>query len=673
MKNYSIKLRHLLPILFAVFIVIPLLALGTISYTVSSSTIENKLKGSLEQSLQASQSSFQQTFQTMESTLNTIASNRLFLNAAGDDTGNRDISFLLDSTARYNSKINNMYFVPMTGAGISVLKPETLESNPQQLDWFQQAADSKTRIIWLDPHKSSFTGDNVLSALKEVRNQEDQVVGIIGLDMEVYQVSEATFDIKIGSTGYLMIVDRDGLILSHPDFSRLGEKIQDASLLERFNQNETDELTYKNEAGESFLYKYATFSKMKWKFVGVIPDAELKEDSHQMLLLTVGVIVVCVLIGMVIAYLVSRMISRPIEEQMNLLSRLEQGDLTVRSTRTSTITEIANLSASFNRMVERFADLLTKSKATAGIVKSSSKDLAMQSDTTKQIVDQVVTAIGEIVHGTGAQAEETAEGLELARTLAQEIEVVDQSCGTLIESSNRVEELCAEGQGAVTGLKDKSKESSRIIAEVTTAIHDLSARIQEIHSFIGSITDISRQTNLLALNASIEAARAGEHGRGFSVVAQEVRKLAEQSAAAAHSITGITASVGEQAASTVEKTEEALRMFRLQDEMVEVTSESFRNINTSLVTTVSQVEALSQAVQTMSSSKEKILAAYESISAVTEQTAASSEQVAHSTAEEQVIIERINESILRLGQLADELTASIDVFTFTSGTKKEEN
>lgn len=408
---------------------------------------------------------------------------------------------------------------------------------------------------------------------------------------------------------------------------------------------------------------------MKWKLIGVIPDQELHADSNRMLQLTIIVVAVCAILGSLVAYMISRLISKPIEEQIRLQSLLEQGDLTVRNHSRSRIRDVQDLSDSFNGMVERFSILLARLRETSVVLKKSSKDLGEQSDTTKEIVGQVVTAIDEIAQGTGSQAEETAEGLELARKLSEDIEVVQVSCDTLKVSSQEVDQIVGEGRGAMAELKGKSSQSSHIISEVTQSIHDLSESVQEIHQIIKSITEISKQTKLLTLNASIEAARAGEHGKGFAVVAQEVGKLAVISAESTDNIVEIIAGVQERVSATVQKTEQAIGIFHEQDQVVSSTQQSFENINSSLETNLIQVDALTQAVLTMSSSKERILSAYESISAITQQTAASSEQVAGSSQEEQQIIDKMSEAIIQLDQLANELNESIEVFKLEKETE----
>lgn len=253
LKRYSIKLRYLLPGLFSLFIIIPLLLLGTISYKVSSTTIQDKLVRSLDQSVAMSKTSFQDMFQTMESTLNIVASNRVFQEAQGDDKANREIAALLDSTARFNSDIHNLYYIPLNGAGISAVNPGVLAQNPQQAEGYKMALEGSTRIIWTDAYPSLFTGDSVISGLKEVTNADGNVIGVLGLDMEVYRISEATFDIKIGATGYLMIMDNRGNILSHPDFNQLGEKFADTDTVNQLYKNETGQFRYSEAGGFLFL------------------------------------------------------------------------------------------------------------------------------------------------------------------------------------------------------------------------------------------------------------------------------------------------------------------------------------------------------------------------------------------------------------------------------------
>jgi methyl-accepting chemotaxis protein len=661
--NNLLKIGWFLPSLFVLFIILPLLILGSISYYVSSNSITNKLEMSMEQSIKQSKSAFEDTFQSIESTMNMIVSNNIVLNSSADGKNNNEIAYLLESAARYSSKIQNIYYIPLKGDGVSVNNPSVLADGVQKQDWYKNALEGKTRFVWLEPHPSIFTDDIVLTAVKEVMNKDGETIGVIGMDMEVYQISEDTFDIAIGDTGYLMLLTKDGTILSHPDFNQLGEKFDNQTILKKLNSNEIGSLNYNDANNKPIFIKYETFSKMNLKFVSVMPMKELKSDSYSLLKITIIIAVICIVIGGLLAFLASRRISKPIEELMTLMTRLENGDMTVRSTTKTRIVETRNLSDKFNKMVERFSNLIKSSKETSQILKISTLDLETKSNTTKEIVSQVAVAIEEIAEGSASQAEETGKGLDMSKALSTEIEAVKKSNDKLIQSANSAGILSEEGSKTIHQLRDKSQESSAILKNVTKSIQELSESTKEIHSIIQSITDIAGQTNLLALNASIEAARAGEHGKGFSVVAVEVRKLAEQSATAAQNITSIIKSINERTISTVNKTEEAMKIFQVQDHMVDSTMSSFATINQSIANTISQVDEVHISIQNMIATKDMILDAYEKISVVTEQTAASSEEVSQSAQNEITIIEEMNNAIIQLSQLSEELTESIEVFT----------
>lgn len=671
-SKVTLKLGWFLPTFMVTIIIVPLLLLGFVSYKDSSDSITHKLEASMEESIRQSTSSFDEMFLNIEGLLNTITSNRVILQSDSSEKSLHDIAYLLESTSRYNSVIQNIYYIPLEGDGVAVTNPQELTDGIQKEEWFQQALDGKTRFVWLDPRPSIFTDDIVLTALKEVLNYKGETIGVIGMDMEVYQISEKTFNTKIGDAGYLMLVTKDGQILSHPDFNQLGERVE-TNFLQKLLKEDAGSFTSLDPLGMESYMKYETFPKMNWKFISVMPEKELKADSKALFNSTLLIIAIFAVVGGLVAFYTSRVISKPISYLMQQMARLEDGDMTVRSRTKTNLMEIQNLSASFNSMVDRFANLIQISKESADTLKSSSNNLEEKSKTTKEIVDQVANAIEEIARGTGEQAEETLKGLDMSKTLSDEIDAVKKSGEELTRTAQSTGDLSSHGMETVRQLKEKAHESNVMLGEVKDSIIELSESTAHINSFIESITNIASQTNLLALNASIEAARAGEHGKGFAVVAEEVKKLAAQSSVEAQQIVSIINSVQSRTDATVKKANEALNIFEIQDDMVNSTMESFITINESIETTISQVNNVDTNIRGMLELKDEILNAYEKISAVTEETAAFTEEVSQSAQSEIEIITEMNLAIQQLSALSDELSQSISVFTLQKEETINEN
>jgi len=192
-----------------------------------------------------------------------------------------------------------------------------------------------------------------------------------------------------------------------------------------------------------------------------------------------------------------------------------------------------------------------------------------------------------------------------------------------------------------------------------TSLHE---RSKEVRSILDVITGISEQTNLLALNAAIEAARAGEHGKGFAVVADEVRKLAEQSAQSANTITSLISGIQNETQDIVQLIEQNLSSVQTQMGFIESVGQSLNHI----VTNTRETEAMSQNMKDILTNvlqnSQEVLSSIEEISSIIEESAASSEEVAAAAQEQSATVEEITSSSNNLAEMADALNKEVSKF-----------
>jgi methyl-accepting chemotaxis protein len=184
----------------------------------------------------------------------------------------------------------------------------------------------------------------------------------------------------------------------------------------------------------------------------------------------------------------------------------------------------------------------------------------------------------------------------------------------------------------------------------------------KIGEVIGIITGIAEQTNLLALNASIEAARVGEQGKGFAVVAGEVRKLAEQSASAAASITGLVAGTQQNSNLVIESINEGSRAIVEGQLLMNTTYENFQGIFKGIEEFTNRTEQLLHSLVLVEGSYQSISTSVQQISGITQEQAAASEEVAASSEEQSAAMEEISAAIDQLSSLAQELQKAVNVF-----------
>lgn len=214
----------------------------------------------------------------------------------------------------------------------------------------------------------------------------------------------------------------------------------------------------------------------------------------------------------------------------------------------------------------------------------------------------------------------------------------------------------------VTQLSQWAEENNKSTQAISALIHDIDASRSEIASFVGTVHQIATQTNLLALNASIEAARAGEQGKGFAVVAGEVRKLAEQTAAATQEIYKKVGFIEEKTKLSVQHTVEGLRIAEENAKSVDATKQLFSHISKDLEELKLRMNQISRGTLNIHQHKDEILHALETISATTEENSASTQEVSASTQEQLESIEKVAELSDQLNQISKQLQKELGQF-----------
>ncbi|WP_214894207.1 methyl-accepting chemotaxis protein [Exiguobacterium sp. H66] len=363
----------------------------------------------------------------------------------------------------------------------------------------------------------------------------------------------------------------------------------------------------------------------------------------------------------ILAIYIIRLITRPIRSLQGWMEQSGDGDLTVRGDYNSK-DELGQLTASFNTMTEQLHHVIVEMTGTSNHVAKASDELSANAEATTKATELVAVTMEEIASGSTQQLGQVSGASRTVEELTSGIRQVARNAQQMSDVTGDAMGKVEQGSQVVDKLGRQMEQINTDVTELGHVIVGLGGRSKEIGQITASITGIAAQTNLLALNAAIEAARAGEQGRGFAVVAAEVKALAEQSAVAAKQIEGLIQVIQRETEHSVVSMEKVSGEMTSGIHVVAAASDSFKEIECSIVDVTDQVEEVSGAVQEMAAGSEQIAAVMREIQGVTESAAAGTENISASTEEQMASMQEISSASQSLATMAEDLKGLADRF-----------
>lgn len=330
--------------------------------------------------------------------------------------------------------------------------------------------------------------------------------------------------------------------------------------------------------------------------------------------------------AVVLTNLLSNGYFRGVKSIIKKMSRAEQGDLTVNIEK-SGVRELAELSDVADKIIKGFNGMLSEVYSSYADVKHMIDTVAETYKESAESSKEIAKTTEAVAQGASKQAEDSEVCCNMSTELVRQVGSVSASTELMTAKAGLVKEMTDSGRNSIAELLAKSKLSEANIAEINKSIEGLGAMAHNIGKITEMITAIANQTNLLSLNASIEAAKAGEAGKGFSVVANEIKKLAEKSLDSAQSIVNTITGVQEQVNITTEKINSITQAIMCQTESVNRTNEAFSGIAGASDELFSQLNTVKNGIAQLDNIKSNLAVSIENISAVAAETAASSEEI----------------------------------------------
>ena len=514
--------------------------------------------------------------------------------------------------------------------------------------WYYDAIETK-KGVWSEPYINNGDANVVTYSAPILINS--MPIGVVAIDLNMKAIINEVSNIKLYDTGYGFLLSEDFDYLIHPELdSSSNFKTMDDGKYNHIAEEIESEGSGVIETKFGEETKIMAFSKLidGKILILTVPKSEILKDMYNTTYIILFVMAIAIVLAILISLIAGRRISKPIimvTEILNTTSTLdlrdidqtkEIKDILKRKDETGSILRATvGLRKELKHMIKTIEDVTLE-------VVTNTNYLNQATAETSESINDVSRTIEELAQATMGQAEDAESGSTKLIKLADEIKTAVQNGKIATDNSMEAEQTTAEGTKALRDMKEKislSNESTAIVAQNVNSLLDES---QSIGNILNSIKDISEQTNLLALNAAIEAARAGEAGSGFAVVAEEIRKLSEQTGDATENIESILKAIQQQVEITKENMDSSEDAMKDVNNSLGISNKAFEGIYSATMEAIEAIKKLNQGLNVIDEDKEKVITSIESISSVTEETAASTEELSASMEEQSATIETIS-------------------------------
>lgn len=393
-------------------------------------------------------------------------------------------------------------------------------------------------------------------------------------------------------------------------------------------------------------------------------DRQNNIESANAAKITAGAIALALICAAALTYLITISITRPLTVANLQLKTIAEGDLStsIPEKYTAFKDEIGEMSRSIEHMQSSLRSLIAGIKNSSDTIQESSQTLLTITRESSEAINCVARAMEEVASASMDQAKNSDLITGMACKLGDEIAHADALASDMIELSHKTSVLGQKGLQIVGELDAKMSENMRVSREINVEVNDMYNYLKNIEQTVILIDKIANQTNLLSLNASIEAARAGEMGRGFAIVADEIRKLSEETEKAAKDINEMVSTIEYKAQGVVNTMDEVESIVIQQGEAVNSTKGVFTDTAELISKVVASVEQVKNHTNDVNDNKEKIIAAIGHISSLIQETTAATEETSASMEEQAAAIEEVENHTGELSSIAQLLQRDVDKF-----------
>ncbi|MFY9189465.1 MAG: methyl-accepting chemotaxis protein [bacterium] len=383
--------------------------------------------------------------------------------------------------------------------------------------------------------------------------------------------------------------------------------------------------------------------------------------AKKALMVTLVLVALGTAIGIILGTILAKQSVRSLKGLATAADRISAGDLTTQ-VQAKGRDEVAHLARSFQVMVGELGKIIAGVRESVLTVSHHAEQLSTSAEETTRATEQIASSIQEVAEGAGQQVQETADMAAVVEQMAAAMDQIANNAQLVALSSQESAVLAEQGSVAIKDVIAQNNVVSQSMVRLSQLITELGQRSAEIGQIVEVITGIADQTNLLALNAAIEAARAGEQGKGFAVVADEVRKLAEQAAQAAKQIALLVDRTQHDTERAIETMKAGSTEVASGSQLLESAQAILEKIFAAVGQVAEQIQEVSAASEEMAANTDRVVGGAKNISVIAESTSAGTENIAAATQEQTATMEEIAAAAQMLTELAYNLEQAVARF-----------